>query len=854
MRMKNILSILLASTMLVSIIPTNVVFAKKVTTLKPTIISVSETGNANVTIKWKSVKGIKKYQVYRNKKKIGTVSKTSYVDKSTKDATRYSYAIYAVKGNKKITSKVKKIRTSGAPKILNFRSTIDGSLVNTNTKTTFTAEIKNSKRVKKNTVILYQGDNKVGVLRDDGKSGDTKKNDGVYSIEKTVEAKSEDLAFTVKLRNKKKTLNIPVFKEPTEEDFEHSEKVSDEIGNKEDQFKGEDGYVLPEKRQDAIDAVYQEALKAKKKGELVYVKKETVSVVYKTINGFTYVYTPSKKNSMGDKNVGNYSFSVYSPYQGGGIKNQQAESKENSYSQYIKMTMGNSSVEEYVNDNATVDNLVSCLTANKYIVLHTHGCWTESLGSLISTGQKATFWQKNKFWQLFFLDGRLAISEDDRILVSPYYLDSKLGNKALDGSIVYNGMCDGMHRINDKTYDSRLADVLLKHGAKVYMGYSAPVYNAYSTAMGRRIIKNWAQNKMSIEKAIRSTKDLYGQCDEELLNYYSKKNDEEKFKDLQNYIKTNKDKSNYSAELVCKGQTNISYSEINDTISGNLYRSQIPYIYYKDTNTLMLSGGTVVGGNLSIESQIPYEDYSKMCIKRVYLSGRIVGAKNLAFLFGYLNDLEEVSGLSNIDTSNVVDMTGMFGGCYKLNRVYMNDTVDEETGFRTYDVQLKGLNTSKVTNMSQMFSHCLGIRNLEIDFDTSKVEDMSFMFCNCGVQSIKFFGKNFSTANVKTMSCMFAGDTDLSEIIGLNRFNTSNVTSMHQMFHDSRSLYQIDLSSFSTKKLEDVDRMFDGCKTLQSILIGNDWDMSNLNASSECMFRGCDNLDESLKKKINPKF
>ena len=70
-------------------------------------------------------------------------------------------------------------------------------------------------------------------------------------------------------------------------------------------------------------------------------------------------------------------------------------------------------------------------------------------------------------------------------------------------------------------------------------------------------------------------------------------------------------------------------------------------------------------------------------------------------------------------------MSGMFSGCSNL------------TG-----ADLSGLNTSQVTDMSNMFSFCNSLIDINLG-DTSNVIDMSGMFSNCSNTSS--FTLNFKT-------------------------------------------------------------------------------------------------------------
>ena len=126
--------------------------------------------------------------------------------------------------------------------------------------------------------------------------------------------------------------------------------------------------------------------------------------------------------------------------------------------------------------------------------------------------------------------------------------------------------------------------------------------------------------------------------------------------------------------------------------------------------------------------------------------------------------LTSIVGLENLNTSNVTDMSDMFHGCESLS------TID-----------LSHFNTSKVTNMSGMFHGCESLSTIDLShFNTSKVTNMSGMFKGC---------KSLSTIN-------------------LSHFNTSNVTYMGWMFSECKSLSTIDLSHFNTSKVTSMSGMF----------------------------------------------
>ena len=82
-------------------------------------------------------------------------------------------------------------------------------------------------------------------------------------------------------------------------------------------------------------------------------------------------------------------------------------------------------------------------------------------------------------------------------------------------------------------------------------------------------------------------------------------------------------------------------------------------------------------------------------------------------MFQLCSNLTSVGDLSNWNTSNVTDMSGMFNDCYVLTSVG----------------NLSKWNTSKVTDMSWMFNGCNSFEQKDVNnWNMSNVQDVSYMF------------------------------------------------------------------------------------------------------------------------------
>ena len=188
---------------------------------------------------------------------------------------------------------------------------------------------------------------------------------------------------------------------------------------------------------------------------------------------------------------------------------------------------------------------------------------------------------------------------------------------------------------------------------------------------------------------------------------------------------------------------------------------------------------------------------------------------------GNIKDLD----ISNFDTSKVTQMSGMFSGMSSLT-----------------SLDLSNFNTSKVWDMDSMFRGMSSLTSLNLsNFDTSTVAYMRWMFSGMSsLTSFKF--SHFGHFYVK-MDGMFSGMSSLTSL-DLSNFDTSAATSMRVMFSDMSSLTSLDLSSFNTSNVTDMEGMFYNVSSLTSL------DLSNLDTSKVedmvGMFRGMSSLT-SLK-------
>ena len=141
--------------------------------------------------------------------------------------------------------------------------------------------------------------------------------------------------------------------------------------------------------------------------------------------------------------------------------------------------------------------------------------------------------------------------------------------------------------------------------------------------------------------------------------------------------------------------------------------------------------------------------------------------------------------LRNVDTSKMTSASGMFQDCSAT------------------EINLSEFNTSNVTNMARMFCNCC-VKELNLSsFDTSKVYNMEHMFNACPANKIDV--SNFDTSNVVYMSGMLRNIS--CDIIGLENFDTSRVENMGTMFANTKT-DTLNISSFRTRRVKNMYSMF----------------------------------------------
>ena len=247
---------------------------------------------------------------------------------------------------------------------------------------------------------------------------------------------------------------------------------------------------------------------------------------------------------------------------------------------------------------------------------------------------------------------------------------------------------------------------------------------------------------------------------------------------------------------------------------------------------------------MSIASEITRLNNAKAAIKQS-IENKGVEVSDSALLDEYPALIDSIEAGGGSDENN------------PYQQLYMQRTNDGANmkGLFYYctvpELDLSGLDTSKATDMSYMFSNCSSAVNID-GWNTSKLTNTGYMF-NYFSGSIDISKLNFS--NVTNTSCMFQNTntdkiilTGLSfpkttslaymfyyakgTILDLSSWDISNITNMSNLFKFSQ-ITRIDLTGWKTTNVTNMDSTFDfGYNAPTEELIIPDWDMTNATNTS----------------------
>ncbi len=470
-------------------------------TIKATsIITANKTSDATVTIRWKKVNAASGYEVYRktgknNYKKIATLkgkSKTSYVDKKTADNKTYYYAIKVYKGNIQSKFSNRKKVSTGKATIKNFNSSA-ASIVEGSSNVIFTAEMNNPTRVKKKSLKLMNGTKTVGYMHDDGKSGDIKANDGIFTYKANIKGVAgEKNKYSANYKGKTSSIaSLSVFKMPTAEDIVEVNKVDRSFNTLK-----------------TAEKVYIEAQKLKDSGDIIKLSQTGKCVTMQFDSGIWYQFIERYDNQK----AGGKSLSLYTvqPYfsDGGGTQEMKGNKTYDTLAGDIQSLYGTSPYIEY-NDSEVTRRVVEDMKSNSVYLWDGHGSYDKECGPGVCLGECYNDQQVSEEDYVDLVEGTVFYTTGGRYAITYRFFDKYVGY--LDNTFMFLGTCYGAK-------GDLLCGALKNHGITV-IGYSDSVNVTYDENLIKALIGEMltvdedTQSYTTVSDALDQAKKIVGTSD-----------------------------------------------------------------------------------------------------------------------------------------------------------------------------------------------------------------------------------------------------------------------------------------------------------------------------------------------------
>lgn len=190
----------------------------------------------------------------------------------------------------------------------------------------------------------------------------------------------------------------------------------------------------------------------------------------------------------------------------------------------------------------------------------------------------------------------------------------------------------------------------------------------------------------------------------------------------------------------------------------------------------------------------------------------------------------------------------------KSKIIMRGSSEDAETALRVYDIIAT---TEKVpaTYGKVKASEVSGTLELYGDVEIDGISENMDAFPEEGSESpLKeyshfrkvSFDKSYAGVKQKSLNRLFFGFNNLEEITGLENLNTSETETMSEMLYECIELTTLDLSSFNTAKVKNMDAMFEACNNLQTIFVGEGFTTAAVE-TSERMFAGAERLSGAIE-------
>ena len=264
------------------------------------------------------------------------------------------------------------------------------------------------------------------------------------------------------------------------------------------------------------------------------------------------------------------------------------------------------------------------------------------------------------------------------------------------------------------------------------------------------------------------------------------------------------------------------------------------------------TGELTLSGNVVLEDVRAYTDDDR--VKTVTCKKNTVFPEDCKEMFKRFE--ADSIDISQADTSNVVNMSGMFSCCYYTTSINVSGIDTSKAKDMTHmfescksleSLDITSFNMENVRQISNMFNGCEKLTELDLsNFNCKNIGDTGFLFCSCALlTSLDLSAMDLS--QVSSMSAMFMDCHSLKSI----NFGDSEIDNCHDftlMFNKCSSLEVVDMTSFHIPYISFMPDMFSFCENLTTILVSQDWPYEH----TDSVFNYCDKLVGGNGTKYDP--
>lgn len=261
----------------------------------------------------------------------------------------------------------------------------------------------------------------------------------------------------------------------------------------------------------------------------------------------------------------------------------------------------------------------------------------------------------------------------------------------------------------------------------------------------------------------------------------------------------------------------------------------------------------LISKGVEVSTDVPFADYAEKInniesgsdnnpYQELYMQ-RTANETSIKGLFAY-TPASSTLDLSNVNTSKVTDMSYMFSECKAPYLDLSSFDVSNVTNmsymfqFCTSEINIDGWDTSKLTNASNMF-YSFTNNNKYLDLsvlDFSNVTKADNMFDNCNVNNIDIRNLNLNLAKLSNLPFKSVKGA----VLDLSKYDITGLKSTYQLCYFC-GCPTVNLTNWKTTEVTDMRNTFYYCSSLEKIIMP-DWDMTNVTKTSS-FFYDCSKLN-----------